>query len=150
MAKAAKKDAVVNFTEGDSLVVDFNEVEEITFEALPKGPYEVIVAENDFGFSQAGNPMWTLQLEVTEGEHAGRRLFNHLVFFGAGLGFTKTTLGRIAPQMLESPLDPSDEDSIQAMLGIECRAQVTVEKYKDGFTNNIKGLYALSSDSSFV
>ena len=55
----------VDFSDGDSLVVDFGAVEDTAFEALPKGMYPCTIAECEFTYSQSsGNPMWTLQLEV--------------------------------------------------------------------------------------
>jgi hypothetical protein len=137
----------VDFSEGDSLTVDFNSVEDTGFEALPKGMYPCIISECEFTYSQSsGNPMWTLQLEVAEGEYAGRKLFNHLVFAGKGMGITKQNLGRIKPELLESPFSPDDEEVIAGMLGLEVKAKVTVRKYEGEDRNNVNGLFPGSSD----
>lgn len=141
------EETAVDFSEGDSLVVDFNAVEDTGFEALPKGMYPCVISECDFTYSQsAGNPMWTLQLEVSEGEYAGRKLFNHLVFKGAGLGITKQNLGRIRPDLLESAFDPSDEEVIASMLGLGVKAKVTVRKYEGEDRNNVNGLFPGDQD----
>jgi len=142
-----QEDAAVDFSDGDSLVVDFNEVEDTAFEALPKGMYPCVIAECEFGYSQSkGNPMWTMQLEVSEGEYAGRKLFNHLVFKGAGMGITKQNLARIAPELLESAFSPDDEEVIAAMLGKAVKAKVTVRKYEGEMRNNVNGLFAGEGD----
>jgi hypothetical protein len=137
----------VDFSDGDSLVVDFNTVEDTSFEALPKGMYPCQIAECEFTYSQSsGNPMWTLQLEVSEGEFAGRKLFNHLVFAGKGLGITKQNLARIKPDLLESPFDPTDEEVIASMLGLAVKARVTVRKYEGEDRNNVQGLFPGDGD----
>ncbi len=147
MAPKAKAEEAVDFTEGDSLVVDFDNVEETTFEALPRGTYSCTIAECEFTYSQAsGNPMWTLQLEVSEGEYAGRILYSHLVFAGKGLGFTKRQLSRIAPEIVEKPFDVQDIDVISQMLGKNLRAKVTVRKYEGNDTNNVRDLLAADGD----
>ena len=137
----------VDFSEGDNLVVDFNAVEDTAFEALPKAMYPCTIAECEFGYSQSkGTPMWTLQLEVSEGEYAGRKLFNHLVFAGAGLGITKQNLTRIRPDLMESPMDPKDEETIASMLGLAVKAKVTVRKYEGEDRNNVQGLFPGEGD----
>lgn len=139
--------SAVDFSEGDSLVVDFNQVEDTAFEALPKGMYPCTIAECEFTYSQSsGNPMWTMQLEVAEGEYAGRKLFNHLVFAGKGLGITKQNLSRIKPDLLEGPFDPSDEEVIASMLGLSVKARVTVRKYEGEDRNNVQGLFPGDGD----
>ncbi len=137
----------VDFSDGDNIMVDFNAVEDTAFEALPKGMYPCTIAECEFTYSQsAGNPMWTLQLEVSEGEYAGRKLFTHFVFKGAGLGITKQNLGRIKPELLKTQFDPTDDEVIAGMLGIEVKAKVTVRKYEGEDRNNINGLFPGGGD----
>lgn len=144
----SEENKAVDFSEGDSLVIDFNDVEDTSFEALPRGSYPCVIAECDFTYSQAsGNPMWTMQLEVSEGEYAGRKLFNHLVFKGAGLGITKQNLTRIAPELMEGPFDPRDEAIIASMLGKEVVAKVTVRDWEGSKRNNVQGLYPGAGDS---
>ncbi len=144
----AKVEEAVDFSEGDSLVIDMNDVEEVSFEALPRGVYPCTIAECEFTYSQSsGNPMWTLQLEVSEGEYAGRILYSHLVFKGAGLGFTKRQLNRIAPELMEKPFDVQDVEVISTMLGKQLKAKVTIRKYEGNDTNNVRDLLAADGDS---
>lgn len=151
----AKKDKAateaVNFTEGDSLMVDFDNVEDVSFEALPVAIYPCVVADCEFTYSQSsGNPMWTLQLEVSEGEYAGRKLFCHLVFAGKGLPITKRQLSRIAPDLIASAFDPQDADVIAQMLGMDLRAKVTVRKYEGRDTNNVRDLFPAEEGGDFL
>lgn len=133
----------VEFSEGDSLTVDFNDIEETTFEAIPQGLYSCIIADCSFSYSSsAGNPMWTLILEVRDGEFAGRKLYSHLVFAGKGLGFTKRILSRIAPEILESPFDSDDEEVMIQMISKEVKAKVTVGTYQGSPSNSVRDLFA--------
>ncbi len=140
----AKKQAAaaVDFSEGNSLMVDFNDVEDVSFEALPRGVYPCVIADCEFTYSQSsGNPMWTLQLELTDGDYAGRKLYSHMVFAGKGLGITKRQLTRIAPELLEGPFNPEDSEVISSMLGKEVKAKVSVRKYEGEDRNNVQDLF---------
>ena len=141
----------VDFTEGDSLVIDLNAVEESAgFEAIPRGMYPVIVHDLEFAISQnSGNPMWSMQLEVEEGDYQGRILFTHMVFAGKGLGITKRHLSRIAPELLEEAFDPQDEDVIGGMLGKRAKAKVTIRKYQGEDRNNVGDLFEADDDGGF-
>lgn len=144
-----EEDQGVDFGDGDSFVVDMDNVEDVSFEALPRGTYDVVIDECEFTYSQSkGNPMWSLTLEVTDGEYAGRKLFSHLVFSGPGLAFTKRQLGRIAPELKR--FDPKDPDTIASILGKNIRAKVTIRKYEGEDRNNVRDLYAGEAAESFV
>lgn len=53
--------------------------ESLSFEPLPKGQYKVAVDACELGESKKGNPMYTIDFVVTEGEHAARQLRYWLV-----------------------------------------------------------------------
>lgn len=53
--------------------------ESLSFEPLPKGQYKVTVDACELGESKKGNPMYTVDFVVTEGEHAARQLRYWLV-----------------------------------------------------------------------
>ncbi len=149
-AEAVPEADVVDFSEGDSLMVDLNEVEDVTFEALPRAIYPCVISECEFTFSQAkGNPMWTLVLEVSEGEYTGRKLYSHLVFQGPGLPITKRQLSRIAPELFDGPFNPEDENIIQSILGRNIKAKVTQRKFEGQWTNNVRELYAAEEGGGF-
>lgn len=53
--------------------------ESMSFEPLPKGQYKVTVDGCELGVSKKGNPMYTVDFVVTEGEHAARQIRYWLV-----------------------------------------------------------------------
>ena len=53
--------------------------ESMSFEPLPKGQYKATVDACELGESKKGNPMYTLDFVVTEGEHAARQIRYWLV-----------------------------------------------------------------------
>lgn len=53
--------------------------ESMSFEPLPKGLYKVSVDACELGESKKGNPMYTIDFVVTEGEHAARQIRYWLV-----------------------------------------------------------------------
>ncbi|MEW6555110.1 MAG: DUF669 domain-containing protein [Actinomycetota bacterium] len=57
------------------LEVDFTDADEINFEPLPKGWYEVAVYEAKLEYSQAGNPMIVFELNVLNGPYPGKKLW---------------------------------------------------------------------------
>lgn len=54
-------------------------VESMSFEPLPKGRYKATVDACELGESKKGNPMYTVDFVVTEGEHAARQIRYWLV-----------------------------------------------------------------------
>jgi len=148
MAKAKK---AVDFSAGDSLMVDMSTVPDVSFEALPRALYPCQIVDCEFTYSQSsGNPMWTLTLEVTDGDYAGRKLFTHMVFAGAGLPITKKQLSRIAPSLMESAFDPSDVEVSSQMLGLEVKAKVSIRKYEGEDRNNVQDLFPNEGGDSFM
>lgn len=53
--------------------------ESMSFDPLPKGQYKVTVDACELGESKKGNPMYTVDFVVTEGEHAARQIRYWLV-----------------------------------------------------------------------
>lgn len=53
--------------------------ESMSFEPLPKGLHKVTVDACELGESKKGNPMYTVDFVVTEGEHAARQIRYWLV-----------------------------------------------------------------------
>ncbi len=150
----AKKDseAEVQFEEGDdNMVVDFDDVEDPLFEALPRGKYPCILAALTFAYSQAsGNPMWTWELEVDGGDYSGRKLFFHTVFKGNGLPRTKKTLQRVIPEIVKVGFKPSEVADEGALLGMKLIAQVDVGRYEGVKNNNVKDLFPGEGSESFM
>lgn len=53
--------------------------ESMSFETLPKGQYKATVDACELGESKKGNPMYTVDFVITEGEHAARQIRYWLV-----------------------------------------------------------------------
>ncbi len=146
-----KTDEVVDFsTDSGGLMVDLDQVEEVTYEAIPRGIYPCVIADCEFGMSQSsGNPMWTVVCEVSDGEYAGTKLWTYMVFAGKGLGITKRHLGRIIPELASSPFDPENLDIINQMLGLEINVKVGIRPYEGENRNTVLDLYAATGDDGF-
>ena len=60
-------------------LMNLDVAESMSFEPLPKGRYRVAVDYCELGESKKGNPMYTVDFVVTEGEHAARQIRYWLV-----------------------------------------------------------------------
>jgi len=133
------------------LIVDLTDVEEVKYEAIPRANYPVVVNEVVFEYSQAkGNPMWSWQLEVEEGDYAGRRLFFHTTFNEGGLPRTKQVIARVAPELLEGPFDPEEVAMNGDLVGKRATARVDIRPYQGQKRNNVRDLLAPSDEGSFM
>lgn len=132
----------VNMSEGNSGLIDFTGVKEANFELVPRGKFPVTMIDIEATYSANGNPMWSVQLEITDGEYTGRKLFTHIVFSEKALPFTKITLARIAPGLLEQAFEFDDPDVYGQLQGMQLVAQVGIQKYDGEDRNQVKGLYA--------
>lgn len=149
---AKEKTAPVSFgDEGDSALVDLDNVEDVKFEALPRGQYEVRLANLTYDISQAsGNPMWTWELEVDGGDYNGRKLFFHTVFQGKGLPMTKRLLMRLIPEIASKPFNPETVANEGSMLGMQLKAKVNVKRYDGRQTNNVQDLFLSEGEAGFL
>ena len=60
-------------------LMNLDVAESMSFEPLPKGQYKATVDACELGESKKGNPMYTVDFVVTEGEHAARQIRYWLV-----------------------------------------------------------------------
>lgn len=107
--------------------IDFNTIEDAEdFSPIPEGKYACRMAEIEEASTKHGDEMWKLRLEVVEGPHAGRYLFDNLVFSQAAMKRVKLICSRLG-------IDVSGEvDLTPAMLkGRPCRVAVETEEYED-------------------
>lgn len=69
---------------------------ENSFEAIPKGNYNVVVSDTLSKPSSTGKEMIKLDLQVTDGPYVNRRLFNYIVFSPENPKAMRLTLTRLA------------------------------------------------------
>ena len=157
MAKAKKKAENIEFeggvgeNEDGGLVVDLGGVDDDGgFEAIPRAIYNCTILNLTFEHSQrSGNPMWTWELEVADGEYAGRHLFTHTTFNEGGLPRTKRAIARVMPELLEKPFDPEEVANSGVMLGKALRARVDIKPYEGRKTNNVRDILAPEDGDGF-
>lgn len=117
------------------------------FEALPKGPYEVVVQEASKETSGAGNDMIKVRVQVTGGPYANRVLFSYIVFTDnpkgnrvsldklAAFGITREVIATQRPSLPEIASLLEGRKAI-AVVGIQADGQ-----YKGN--NEVKGFKPL-------
>jgi len=126
--------------EGDeSSMVDLTQAGEFKFEALPRGDYNVIVDSCDYSLSQSSQqPMWTVVLEVEDGEYVGRKVYTHLSFSPKALPGTNSALKVLKPDLFAKKFDAKKVAEDGEMLGQRARVRLGVEKYQDQDQNRVK------------
>lgn len=79
------------------------------FTVLEKGNYPVRVLNYQDGISQAGNATVKLELEVTDGQYAGRKLWGRITPGSAkALGFVRQALEAFGVAWDDEGFDPVD------------------------------------------
>ena len=107
--------------------VDFSNVNDINdFAPLPDGEYLVRVADIETDSTRAGDQMWKLRWIVEGGEHAGRLLFDNLVF-------SPKAMPRVKLICASFGLDVSGVVDLDPSMLLEKRALVStyLEEYED-------------------
>lgn len=146
----------IDFGEGDStgdVMVDLSNVSESgDFEAIPRGTYPAIIEDCVFEYSKSSNnPMWSLRLEVEDGEYKGRYLFHHLVFSERGLPRVRRALARLGfNELVEKPFNPEKVAEEGLLVGTRCRARVDVRPYEGVLRNNVKDLLPPEDSEGFL
>ncbi len=120
------------FEDGGTLLVDLSNVEELKFELIPKGVYDVIVDELTYGKSKtSGAPMFTWVFAIDGGDHAGRKLYYYTSFSPKALKGTKTSLVRIDAETFAGQFDPQAVVDGGKLLGKHIKIKVSHEERQD-------------------
>lgn len=89
---------------------DFTETpDRAEFEPVPEGEYLCVVSRVDEKETQAGDTMWGIGLEILEGEHKGRLIFDNLVFVASCKPRLKVVFHRFGFPV-DEPFDASPSD----------------------------------------
>ena len=107
--------------------IDFKNIEDAQdYEPIPEGDYTCSIANVEEASTKNGDEMWKLKLEVIEGDHEGRFLFDNLVFSDAAMKRVKFVCSRLG-------VDVSGEMNLTPDVLLErvCKVTTTVQEYED-------------------
>lgn len=154
-----KAEGVTASTDAEGLVFDLSGVEENkTFEVIPKGTYDAVVDELDFGESKAGNPMVTVKYALTTPEYENRVIFDYWVLAGNGADFglakLKKFLTRVCPDVAINAFNPKEFADTGAAVGRQCRLTLGIQtqkqgEYKGEKRNTVKDILA-QAEGAFI
>lgn len=114
----------------EELARRFDEVEAATeFAPLPAGTYEVDFVNGQLCSSTSGTTGYNCSFQVSEGEHAGRKIWHTFWLSEAALPYTKRDLAKIGIRTLGQC-----EDAVPP--GIFCRVKVVIRADDDGTQRN--------------
>jgi hypothetical protein len=95
------------------------------FQPVPEGRYLVKLAEIEEDRTRNGDEMWKLRLVIQKGDHAGRFLFDNLVFSRKAIGRVKAVCASLGVDVTgEVNLTPED------LIGRQCMVATYVEDYQ--------------------
>lgn len=143
MSESYENDGNFEAAEGDGVVVDLSGDdgdEGGRPEILPRGVYETVISDLTFEYSSNSNPMWTIVLEVSEGEYTGRKLWARVVFTEKAKWRAKKDIAAFAPELLEGPFNPEEIADNGELLGRAVRAKVGIRRYEGRNVNEVREL----------
>jgi hypothetical protein len=119
------------------MTFDLSGVEENkTFEVIPKGTYDAVVDELDFGDSNSGNPMVTVKYAITSPEYEKRVIWDYWVLAGKGADYglakLKKFLVRVMPEVDVTSFNPKDFADQGLAVGRLCQLVLGIQVQKQG------------------
>jgi hypothetical protein len=118
--------------------LNFDEIGELgEYEPVPEGTYTCRVAKVEEKQTRHGHDMWTLRLEIEDGEFAGRSIFDRMVFSKAALPRAKMIFNCLGIDTRGSRAVTPD-----TIIGRRCRVEAVIKSYADDdgverFTNKV-------------
>ena len=111
--------------------IDFDKHEEPSdYSPIPEGEYLVEVEKVEERSTNAGDEMWSLTFAVVEGEYAGRKVWDNMVFSEAAMGRVKLICSRMGLSVKgEVDLKPS------MLMGRRVIVDTYHEEYEDNDGN---------------
>ncbi len=102
MSERRKLSDILRGSDRDALAKKWKETEAAEDVApLPPGEYTFRILSGELFTSKQGTPGYKLTLEVTEGEHEGRRAWHDIWLTPAALAMAKRDLGKLGATDLE-------------------------------------------------
>lgn len=128
---------VTSSNDTNGMVFDLTGVEEDKkFEVIPKGTYDAVVDELEFGDSKAGNPMVTVKYTLTSPEYENRVIFDYWVLAGKGEEFglakLKKFLIRVCPDVDLTSFNPKNFADAGDAVGRQCKLTLGIQTQKQG------------------
>lgn len=120
------------YKDGESLVVDLSNVQEMKFETIPKGIYNAEVDQVDYVAESAnsGKPMLEHTFRITDGEFQNRKLKYWTSFSPKALQGSKTALLRLDPELFNGPFKPEEVAASGQLLQKKVRIKVDIGDYQ--------------------
>ena len=107
--------------------VNFSEIEDDgKYPPLPKGQYPCSIVMVTVESTRKGDEMWNIRFEVTEGQYAGRLIFDRLVFKGKGYVRIKGLC-----QALGLDVTGRVDLTPDAIHGRSCLVEVHIKEFED-------------------
>lgn len=122
-----------------------------SFEAIPKGPYNVLVQDTLSKPSASGKEMIKLELQVTDGPYANRKLFNYIVFSPENPKAMRMTLMRLGAfgitREFIATTRPSVGNIAELLVGRKAVAVVGIQESGDyKGSNEVKSFRAIEGE----
>ena len=102
-----------------------------TFEPLPAGSYYAKIVKAELGKSSKGNDMIKVQMEVTDGEFTGRKLFDNIMLMQESAFKMKQYAEVIG-------IESGEEIDTQDFMNRECIVLLGQREYNGQLQNDIK------------
>lgn len=130
-----------------NLIINFDEVSETAFEALPAGVYSATINGMELKTSKAGNPMLSVTFSVVHEDYANRRLFTHFVLNNnIALARLKKFMINVFPDLSLNNVNLRTLCAEGAGIGREVQLQVAQRPYEGRMTNDVKEVLAANED----
>lgn len=161
LGPAAEEVGVTASTDTEGMVFNLDEVEESSFEVLPKGTYNAIVEEFEFTTSQSsGSPMIKCVYSIIDGEYVDRKIFDYYVLTGEGAKYAlprlKQLITRVVPEEDSASFNPAKFAESGVIINRQCRITLGIQtqkkgEYKGEKRNNVREILAANSmETSFL
>jgi hypothetical protein len=122
--------------------VNFSGVQDFT--PIPAGVYKVVALEFQENQSESSEyPYYKTTLEISEGDHAGRKLFTNFSLSPKAAWKLREAL--VAFGESEESLKGDFDLDIFAYQGVECKAAVTQEAYQGNMQNRVTSLAPINA-----
>lgn len=139
--------------ENSNMTFDLSEVNEkgAGFEAMPKGTYEAIVDDVEFGESKKGSPMMTWKFKLTETPYEKRTLFFYTVLDQSfGLAALKKTLICLGLDVDFTTFNPQELADSGDAIGLPLKVVVGIQKYEGEKRNTVKTVETSTEGNGFM